>query len=110
MDFPVARRAGQSLQIKFLITRDDCRTDSVAVAARHQGLEYLLRRQADLRGYGLRRQVVGINLVLPQFVTDTQLVEQTHCVGFLGHGFDCKGKAHPQPLKGPSKSNGVRHR
>ena len=86
----LARRAGQSFQIKFLISRNDGHADSVPITACHQRFEDLLSRQSYFCGYGFGRQVVGINLVLPQLISDTQLVEQAGRVGFLGHGFDCK--------------------
>jgi hypothetical protein len=53
----------------------------VAVAARHQRLEYLLGRQADLARNGFRAQVVGIDRVRAQFVGDPHLFQKPHRVG-----------------------------
>lgn len=53
----------------------------MAIAARQQGLEDLLRRESDLGCDRLSRKVLGIDCVFSQVVRNTQIVEQADSVG-----------------------------
>ena len=76
---------GSFCLIQFLIAGDHRQANSVAVSARHESLEHLLRRQRDFGGHRLRREIVGINVVLPQLVANPQLVEQSRSICFGRH-------------------------
>ncbi len=91
LNFSFSRRGRQRLQVEFLIAGDDRHNNSIvvlaaafaAVWARDQRLENLLRRQTDLGGNCFRGEVVGIYIVLAQFVADSQPIEQARGVSFL---------------------------
>jgi hypothetical protein len=53
----------------------------IASRASYERLECLLERHLDLLGDGLSGEVIGIDIVGPQFIADAQLIQQSHGVG-----------------------------
>jgi hypothetical protein len=83
LNLSLSRHGRQRLQVQFLMAGDHRHNNSVAVAARDQRLENLLRRQTDLGGNRLRGEVFGIDLILAEFVVDSHLVEEPRGICLL---------------------------
>ena len=80
VDLLVAREQRERLQIELLIARHDREADAVAIAARDERLEHLLRRHPHFARNRLRGQILGIDFVLAHFVPNPERVEQARRV------------------------------
>src|SRR5207302_11107535 len=100
LDLALSRDSRQRLQVQFLIAGDHRQADSVAVTTRDQRVENLLRRQTDLGRNRFRSEVVGIHLVLAQFVADSLPVEQPRGVCLLSrfHVYSVQSLAERRPI------------
>src|ERR1035438_8504192 len=72
-----ALRSVSSTEIELRIRRNACHEDAGAIAARHQGLEDLLGRHADLFRHAGRAQVCLIHRVFAQFVGNARGIQNT---------------------------------
>jgi putative membrane protein len=100
LNLSLSRHSRQRLQVQFLIAGDHRQADSIAVAARDQRLENLLRRQTNLGRNRFRSKIVGIDLVLAQLVVDSHLVEQPRRVCLLSrfHVYSVQSLAERRPI------------
>ena len=89
LDFLVAAGRRQSFQIEFRIGRNAGHQHAVAVAARHQRFEDLLRRHADLLGDTRCAEVVLVHFVFAQLVANGGGIQHARGVR-LGHQVYCK--------------------
>ena len=100
---PVSR--AKRLEIELGAAGDHGETDTVAIAADHEGLPDLFQRHADLGGDRLGREIVGIDLVFAQLVRDPQAIEEAGGVGLHAPPScpvsDAARKACPSPIPSP---------
>ena len=88
MHAAITGRLRQGFQIKLGIGWNRCHANSISIARRHQSPKHLFGGQADFCSHSFGREVLGIDGIFAQLLTDAHLFQQPNCVGLVGHAFD----------------------
>ncbi len=75
MHLAIASCFGKRFQIEFRVRRNHREAKAVHVAANEQRLEDFLVRHANLVSYEFGFEVLGIDLIVAQFVFDAESIE-----------------------------------
>src|SRR5215469_7188928 len=85
MNFAITGDRGKRLKVQLRIGGNDGHADTAPIALCNECFEELFWWQSDLGSNRFSREIVWIDLVLAQFISDSHLIQKTGSVGFWGH-------------------------